>query len=815
VSISCRIARRRIGLLASALLALVCTAFAQPLERGIEGNGSRFLLDNGTIRQLGQDFQTARIFKDEAVKSLYQGQQGWQGSFLALSDKGLSRFSTSGDFKPRSLLAAEAVQVVPWGENFLAYVEQGKELLLATAEKEARLPLAGELASVDVVDHDLALIRAGGGLFSLRLSSPETDGPTLSRLGELPWSAAEARLEVASGRAVLWTPTSDRIVVLGGHGPASTPQGSGQAGSTASVGALELPAPPSAGVRVMADGSVVCAGERILMLVSPEGEVRQFPAPRDCTEANFAEWQVIKADRELQVFSDRKGRLQVLHFRMAGSTPNDLLAEGEFHAVILPQPGSGGSPLLFVDTRREEAMVDENGRIVYDLEKQNVQQKRTVHGYRIYQLSSNGNWRPIAEDSRTALAGPIERVGDRAIYATRTEPEHYEGKKISLDRSYPYPAVILHGRSLRNPADVWSYDKPRGQTPSKDRLPENEWPLAGEQGPLLITSEGTTLLAIDPATGERTWESARLPMNEAAPPMVQWSDAFALIAAEGTGRTLLAFDLRNGAVLREVSLSPIFFWEKWRHLLGLIVVCLALAYYIYQAGKRDLYIRQIAGLKALDEAVGRATEMGKPVLYVVGLADVDDIQTLASLSILSHVARTTAEYDTPIVATTSRAVTFAAAQEIVRDAFSVAGHPDAFSVDSVRYISDDQFGYTAGVDGIMMRERPAANFYIGNFYAESLILAETGYATGSIQIAGTAQASQIPFFVAACDYTLIGEELYAASAYLSRDPLQVGSLRGQDVGKMIVMVLLVVCSILVSFHVDLQTVAGWMEVTLP
>jgi hypothetical protein len=43
--------------------------------------------------------------------------------------------------------------------------------------------------------------------------------------------------------------------------------------------------------------------------------------------------------------------------------------------------------------------------------------------------------------------------------------------------------------------------------------------------------------------------------------------------------------------------------------------------------------------------------------------------------------------------------------------------------------------------------------------------------------------TQLPFFVAACDYTLIGEELFAASAYLSQDPKLLGSLRGQDFGK--------------------------------
>jgi len=130
------------------------------------------------------------------------------------------------------------------------------------------------------------------------------------------------------------------------------------------------------------------------------------------------------------------------------------------------------------------------------------------------------------------------------------------------------------------------------------------------------------------------------------------------------------------------------------------------------------------------------------------------------------------------------------AQEVVKASYIQAGRPDAFIKENISYLTDDQFGYAAGVDGIMVRERPAAIFMLGTFYAESLILAETGRSVGAIQIAGTAMPSQIPFFVAACDYTLIGEELFAASAYLSKEPKLLGSLRGQDVAKLFFMVVI-------------------------
>ena len=122
-------------------------------------------------------------------------------------------------------------------------------------------------------------------------------------------------------------------------------------------------------------------------------------------------------------------------------------------------------------------------------------------------------------------------------------------------------------------------------------------------------------------------------------------------------------------------------------------------------------------------------------------------------------------------------------QEVVKEAYIESGRPDAYNPDNVFMAAADQFSYAAALEGMMVREKPAANLLMGYFYAESLLLAETGSATGAIQIAATDAYTQLPFFVTTCDYTLMGEELYAASAYLSRDPKLLGSLKGQDLGK--------------------------------
>lgn len=223
-----------------------------------------------------------------------------------------------------------------------------------------------------------------------------------------------------------------------------------------------------------------------------------------------------------------------------------------------------------------------------------------------------------------------------------------------------------------------------------------------------------------------------------------------------------------------------------------------------------LYLRKIPGITAIEEAVGRATEMGRPVLFVPGLDDIDEIQTLAGIGVLSHVAKITARYDTPLIVPTRRSIVLSVCEETVKESYTAAGRPDAYKSDNIRYLSDEQFAFTAGVNGIMMREKPAANIYMGTFYAESLILAETGFSSGAIQVAGTASITQLPFFVAACDYTLLSEEFYAASAYLSKDPQMLSSVKASDYFKIIVIAILIVGAILATLKPEwVQILQNW------
>ncbi len=222
------------------------------------------------------------------------------------------------------------------------------------------------------------------------------------------------------------------------------------------------------------------------------------------------------------------------------------------------------------------------------------------------------------------------------------------------------------------------------------------------------------------------------------------------------------------------------------------VLVFLILYKIFSARRgRELYIRRIPGLSAIDEAVGRATEMGRPMMFSPGLA-VLSLPTLQALSILQYVTRIAAKYRSRVIVPTVDSVVYTIAEEISKDAYTSEGRPEQFNAEDIRYLSDDQFAYASGCVGILTREKIASNFMFGTFFAESLILAETGHNVGAIQVAGTPSITQIPFFITACDYTIIGDEFYAASAYLSREPTLLGSLVGQDYAKAVLIIIIVV-----------------------
>jgi hypothetical protein len=212
---------------------------------------------------------------------------------------------------------------------------------------------------------------------------------------------------------------------------------------------------------------------------------------------------------------------------------------------------------------------------------------------------------------------------------------------------------------------------------------------------------------------------------------------------------------------------------------------------------RELFVRRIPGLNAIDEAVGRAAEMGKPMLFATGLS-VLDIDGLQALAIAGHVARVAATYGTRLILAVADPQLYAIGEEVMQDAYRRAGRPELFSAEDVRFLSDQQFAFATSASGLMHREQVSSNFFFGYYYAEALILSEAGQSIGAMQVAGTPATTQLPFFIVSCDYTILAEEYYATTAYLTREPTLLGSLVGQDWSKILLLTIIILMTALLT-----------------
>jgi hypothetical protein len=242
-------------------------------------------------------------------------------------------------------------------------------------------------------------------------------------------------------------------------------------------------------------------------------------------------------------------------------------------------------------------------------------------------------------------------------------------------------------------------------------------------------------------------------------------------------------------------------------LIGLVFLILAFILFYYfmtlsQKGAR-VTIRSIPAVEAIPEAIGRAAEMGTKCFYSTGVQSLSNPQhgpmELAGISMLGYVCRLAARAGVQLQFITAMADKIPLVEEQMRTAYMLEGKPDEFSADMITF-SPGAWAWAATSLGFMQRERPASNFFMGGFNAMSVVVAEAGNTIGAMQVAGCPNIWQIAFFVATCDYVMIAEELYAASAAASEDQEVLGMLRGEDVFKVIILAFLSLGFILGFFN---------------
>lgn len=247
-------------------------------------------------------------------------------------------------------------------------------------------------------------------------------------------------------------------------------------------------------------------------------------------------------------------------------------------------------------------------------------------------------------------------------------------------------------------------------------------------------------------------------------------------------------------------------------LIILIIIAAAILWFMQRSYSGKVpKLRRLPAVDVIDEILGRCVEMGRPAWYLMDTVDMTTpsvlAPTVATFQILAYTARAAARLGAKFFVPVTQGLAYTIANNVVEEAYRAEGKLEDFDpLGTVMYLPD-------GADRMyiinnMWKQQIAGAFFLGSWYHKAIIFTENAARVGAVMLGGTDTTHNIPFLVAVCDYSIIGEELYALGAYVSQDPIQSSSLAGQDIGKYIAIIIIVLGAILASIGIDISSIFG-------
>ncbi|ABU58304.1 DUF6754 domain-containing protein [Roseiflexus castenholzii] len=232
-------------------------------------------------------------------------------------------------------------------------------------------------------------------------------------------------------------------------------------------------------------------------------------------------------------------------------------------------------------------------------------------------------------------------------------------------------------------------------------------------------------------------------------------------------------------------------------LIVFIVIILTLLYHARALDRRRTFSRRpLPALEALRRGLGSGAETGRalhlsPGSGVIG-ARATTAETIAGLLAAERTATEAALSGIPVIASSGDAVAHLALRGTLRQAYQRAGLGQDYDAGNVQLLAQqDPMAYASGVVTLYGRQRLEASQLIGSFGYEVLLATEAGAQSGIPQVAGATTSTALPLIYLTADGTLIGEEIYAAEAYLSRAPEAHGRLLTHDALRTVTIVAIV------------------------
>lgn len=234
--------------------------------------------------------------------------------------------------------------------------------------------------------------------------------------------------------------------------------------------------------------------------------------------------------------------------------------------------------------------------------------------------------------------------------------------------------------------------------------------------------------------------------------------------------------------------------------LGLVILAAILLLALtFIKRKSPSVFREVAALTRLRRAAGLAVEDGTRLHISLGrggLVSLRGAASLSALALLRQIGEQTSISDRPPVATSGDPVLAALSQDTLQAACQSAGVDELFQSTSGRLSGLTPFSYAAGAMTVARQEQVSADVVVGDFGAEVGLLTEASERENATLIAATSEPSaQAILFVSATE-PLVGEELFAAPAYIGNNPAQRASLQVQDILRWLIILALLAGAVL-------------------
>lgn len=219
--------------------------------------------------------------------------------------------------------------------------------------------------------------------------------------------------------------------------------------------------------------------------------------------------------------------------------------------------------------------------------------------------------------------------------------------------------------------------------------------------------------------------------------------------------------------------------------LGLLILAAVLLLALMLWRRRSpAALRPITAYEQLNRAVGLAVENGTRLHFSLGrgsLFPARGASALAGLAMLRRLSERTSVSDMPPVVTSGDASLAVLSQDTLQSGYRAAGAEEQYRFTTGRLAGLTPLSYAAGTMPTIHDENVSANVYIGDFGAESGLLTEAAERQNSMLIAASDNLAGQSVFFASSQEPLVGEELFAAGAYVGAGAAHDASLNVQDI----------------------------------